>query len=212
MLDTRFPRPMGDIGNPATFDFPVLYAVVAGASPQRVVRAADASLLPPFIDAARLLVSQGATAIATSCGFLVLWQRQIQQALDVPVWTSSLLCLPALSSAGVMPNHAGVVTVDAASLTPAHLTAAGASIDTPVAGLSPGCAFQRSLLDNLPTLDTRDAEQQTVAAAQRLLAAHPQLTDIVLECTNMPPYAEAVRRATGRRVHDITTLIAQRLC
>jgi hypothetical protein len=28
MLDTRFPRVKGDIGNPATFDFPVRYRVV----------------------------------------------------------------------------------------------------------------------------------------------------------------------------------------
>lgn len=100
--------------------------------------------------------------------------------------------------------------VDAASLTPSHLKAAGARTDTPVEGLAPGCAFQRSLLDNLPTLDVQDVEHQTVAAAQRLLVAHPRLTDIVLECTNMPPHAGAVRRATGRRVHDITTLITQR--
>ena len=203
MLDTRFPRLAGDVGNPATFDFSVLYSVVAGASPQRVVRAADAALLQPFIAAAQGLVAQGATAITTSCGFLVLWQHALQAAVEVPVWTSSLLCLPGL-------NSAGVVTVDAASLTPAHLAAAGARSDTPVEGLAPGCAFQRSLLDDLSTLDAQDAERQTVAAALRLLAAHPQLTDIVLECTNMPPHAEAVRRATGRRVHDITTLIAQR--
>ena len=203
MLDTRFPRLRGDIGNPGTFDFPLLYAVVADASPQRVVRDADATLLQPFIAAAQGLVAQGASAITTSCGFLVLWQHELQAAVEVPVWTSSLLCLPGM-------NSAGVVTVDAAALTPLHLKAAGARTDTPVEGLAPGCAFQRSLLDNLPTLDARDAERQTVAAAQRLLAAHPQLTDIVLECTNMPPHADAVRRATGRRVHDITTFIDQR--
>ena len=44
MLQTRFPRPPGDIGHPASFDFPVLYRVVQGASAARVVRerAADA--------------------------------------------------------------------------------------------------------------------------------------------------------------------------
>jgi hypothetical protein len=195
MLDTRFPRVVGDVGHPATFPFPVRYAVVRGASPQRVVHERDPTLLQPFIDAARDLVRDGAAAITTSCGFLVQFQRDLQDALPVPVWTSSLLLLDELP-------HAGVVTVDAAAL--------GLDAATPVEGLAPGCAFQRTLLDDLPALDTADAEHQVVAAARRLTGRHPDLTDIVLECTNMPPYADAVRRATGRHVHDITTLIAAR--
>lgn len=99
MLDTRFPRVVGDIGNPLTFDFPVLYRTLRGASPQRVVRERDPALLAPFIDAGRALVEQGATAITTSCGFLVLFQRELKAALPVPVWTSSLLLLAGLSDA-----------------------------------------------------------------------------------------------------------------
>ena len=203
MLDTRFPRVPGDIGNPATFDFPVRYKTVRGASPQRVVREPDAALLRPFIDAGLALVAEGASAITTSCGFLVLFQGELQAALPVPVWTSSLLLLPGL-------QHAGVVTADAASLGADHLRATGADPGTPIEGIAAGCAFQQTLLHDLPTLDTADAMLQVVGAAQRLLARHPTLTDIVLECTNMPPYADAVRRATGVRVHDITTLIGER--
>ena len=203
MLYTRFPRIVGDIGNPATFDFPVLYRTVRGASPQRVVRERDRALLQPFIDAGRVLVDEGATAITTSCGFLVLFQRELQAALPVPVWTSSLLLLAEL-------NGAGIVTVDAASLSADHLSAAGAPPGTPIEGLAPGCAFQRSLLNDEATLDTADAREETVAAARRLIQRHPALSTIVLECTNMPPYAEAVRAATGRTVLDITTLLRQR--
>jgi len=203
MLDTRFPRVVGDIGNPATFSFPVRYKTVHGASPQRVVRERDPSLLQPFIDAGLALVAEGAHALTTSCGFLVLFQRELQAALPVPVWTSSLLLLPGLA-------QAGVVTVDAASLGPDHLRAAGADIATPLEGISAGCALQQTLLQDRPELDLADAQRQVVGAAQRLLARHPTLTDIVLECTNMPPYAAAVRRATGVRVHDITTLIRAR--
>ena len=54
MLDTRFPRIQGDIGNASTFPFPVRYAKVPGASPRRVVKEGDPSLLGPFIEAARV--------------------------------------------------------------------------------------------------------------------------------------------------------------
>ena len=38
MLDTKFPRIAGDMGNAMTFPFPVRYHRVTGASPERVVR------------------------------------------------------------------------------------------------------------------------------------------------------------------------------
>jgi hypothetical protein len=206
MLETRFERVPGDIGHPASFDFPVRYRVVAGASPQRVVREGDASLLQPFIDAGRALAAEGAAAIATSCGFLVQFQRELQAALPVPVWTSSLLALPVLQRAGPV----GVVTIDAAALGSAHLRAAGADPATPVEGVAPGCHLQRALLDGDVALDTAKAERDVVAAALRLVARRPDLRALVLECTNMPPYADAVRAATGLPVHDIRTMLHDR--
>ena len=206
MLATRFPRIAGDIGHAQGLPFPVRYRVVSGASPQRVVRERDPALLRPFIEAGRALVEEGAAAITTSCGFLVLFQEALQAALPVPVWTSSLLLLPELQR--VAP--AGIVTVDAASLSADHLRAAGAAADTPIEGLAPDCAFQRTLLNDEPELDVAAARAATVAAAQRLVARHPEIETIVLECTNMPPYADAVRAATGRAVHDLVSLLAQR--
>ena len=73
-LETRFPRVPGDMGNAGTWPFPVLYAVVPGASPRKVVRERARGLLEPFLEAARTLVRAGADGITTSCGFLSLFQ------------------------------------------------------------------------------------------------------------------------------------------
>ncbi|HHY91802.1 MAG TPA: aspartate/glutamate racemase family protein, partial [Firmicutes bacterium] len=97
MLDTRFPRLPGDVGNAATFPFPVRYEVVQGASPLRVVQEADPALLQPFIRAAQALQAAGVQAIATSCGFLALWQAELAAAVKVPLVTSSLLQVPLAS-------------------------------------------------------------------------------------------------------------------
>lgn len=203
MLDTRFPRVLGDVGNPGSFAMPVKHRVVAGASPQRVVHEADPALLAPFIDAARALVVEGAAAITTSCGFLVEFQAALQAALPVPVWTSSLLKLPELTAPGV-------ITVDALSLGARHLRAAGADATVPVVGLVPGCHLQRALLDDEPAIDAGRAEADVVDAAQRLVARWPMVGEIVFECTNMPPYAKAVARATRRPVHHIISLLHER--
>ena len=66
MLDARFPRIPGDMGNATTWPFPVLYHVVRGASPAAVVLRGAAGRLPSFIEAARDLVSLGAEAGAAA--------------------------------------------------------------------------------------------------------------------------------------------------
>ncbi|RTQ30704.1 aspartate/glutamate racemase family protein [Variovorax gossypii] len=206
MLDTRFPRPPGDIGNPETFSrhgIPVRFHVVAGASPERIVKQADPALLQPFVDAARAMVDQGATMITTSCGFLAAYQDTLANAVPVPVVTSSLLQCKDFA-------RPGILTFDAASLSPAILAAAGVPQETPMQGMAPGCEFHRRILHNETQLDLVEAARNVVDAARRLVEFSPSVEDIVLECTNMPPYREAVARATGRRVHDIETLLVAR--
>jgi hypothetical protein len=203
MLDTRFPRVVGDVGNAKSFAMPVRHSVVHGATARRVVRDGDPALLQPFIEAALQLVDDGAAAITTSCGFLVKFQSALQAALPVSVWTSSLLALPML-------EWPGVVTVDASSLGAAHLAAAGAAPDTPIAGLAPGCHLQRTLLEDLGTLDLAQAEADAVAAARQLVAHHPRVQTVVLECTNLPPYASAIAKATGRPVVHLLSLVHER--
>ena len=208
MLETRFPRPRGDVGNPSTFDFEVRAHVVQGATPGRVVRGRDPAALSPFIDAARALVGGGCDAVGTSCGFLALWQRELQAALPVPVWTSSLLQLREQQDSG---RRCGVITIEAAALHAAHFEAVGADPATPVEGITPGSALHRTLMLDLPELDQADAQAQVLAAAQRLRQRHPQIDTLVLECTNLPPYAPALRRVTGLEVLDVLTLLNRRM-
>lgn len=207
MLETRFPRPRGDVGNPGSFAFPVRYQVVAGASPRRVVREEAAGLLQPFIDAGHALIAQGCVGITTSCGFLVLFQRALAAALQVPVLTSSLLQIAGIERSLPAGRRAGVVTISAESLGPAHWAAADARADTPVQGVAPESEFAQRILGDQPQLDVAQAERDVVAAAQQLIARHPEVGALVLECTNMPPYADAVRRATGLPVFDALSAI-----
>ncbi len=207
MLDTRFPRPPGDIGNPETFrrhGIAVRYSVVAGASPRRIVQEADPSFLRPFTQAAVQLAQDGAALITTSCGFLAAYQDTLSRAVPIPVITSSLLQCQHLA-------HPGVLTFDAASLNAGILNAAGVPTGTPVHGVEPGCEFHRRILNNDATLDLAEACRNVVEAAQRLVATFPHIQNIVLECTNMPPYRQAIAQATGRQVHDIETLVTASL-
>lgn len=203
MLDTRFPRPPGDIGNPETFSragIPVRFVTIEGASPKRIVEEADPSLMTPFLDAAIRLVEEGASMITTSCGFLAAYQPAMAAAVPVPVVTSSILQCRSFA-------RPGIVTFDETSLHAHILDAAGVAQGTPVQGVRAGCEFHRRILGNEAQLDVAQAEQDVVEAAVALVRRCPWVEDVVMECTNMPPYREAVARATGRAVHDIETLV-----
>jgi len=94
MLESRFPRIPGDVGNATTWDFPVLYKVVKNATPYAVVRKGDRRLLPSFIKGAKELEKEGVRAITTTCGFLAMFQQEIAAAVNIPVFTSSLMQVP----------------------------------------------------------------------------------------------------------------------
>lgn len=207
MLEARFPRVPGDMGNALTWPFPVHYRVVRGASPDRVVRNRAEGLLEPFIEAARDLVATGADGITTNCGFLSLFQRELADAVGVPVATSSLMQIPAVQSLLPRGRRVGVITVDRAALTPAHLQAAGVPLDTPVVGTEGGREFTRAILGNEFELDTELSRLDLLDAGRALLDGHPDVGAIVLECTNMIPYAAELRRALGVPVFSIYSFI-----
>src|SRR5690242_16150531 len=132
MLEARFPRIPGDMGNATTWPFPVLYKVVPGATPERVVLQGARGLLPDFIEAAQELVQLGAEAITTNCGFLSLFQSELAGAVGVPVATSSLMQVRWVQATLPPGKIVGVVTVCGTTLTPAHLESVGVPLDTPV--------------------------------------------------------------------------------
>src|SRR5262249_25085126 len=199
MLDTQFPRIPGDMGNASTFDFPVRYHRVTGASPDRVVRQGHRELLPAFVEGARFLEQEGVRAVTTNCGFLAKFQPELAAAVSIPVFTSSLMLVPLVHRMLPPGRAVGILTVDASSLRPEHTAGAGIAPDTPivVAGMETGKEFTRVLLDDQLSLDVEAARQEHLTVAKRMLAAHPEIGAIVLECTNMPPYRADIEVVTG---------------
>lgn len=208
MLDSRFPRIPGDIGNAASWSFPVAMKRVDSATPDRVVRNDPAALLPDFIAAGQDLVVEGAVCITTSCGFLSVFQRDLAEALPVPVLTSSLLQVATVNRLLPAGQRAGVLTISSTSLTPRHLELAGVPEGTPIGTTEGGRCFTDAILSNAPHFDIEAARHDNIDAALALKVRHPDLGAIVLECTNMGPYAADIRAATGLPVFSILTFVS----
>jgi len=116
MLETRFPRIHGDIGNGATWPFPVLLRTVKGASLDLVVNKRGKGLLDAFVREGLELVAMGADGITTSCGFMSLFQKELTERLPVPVGSSSLLQVPLINQLLGPGKRAGIITIKRQSL------------------------------------------------------------------------------------------------
>ncbi|MDF0599681.1 aspartate/glutamate racemase family protein [Psychromarinibacter sp. C21-152] len=208
MLDARFPRIPGDMGNALTWPFPVHYRVVRTASPDRVVRRGAEGLVDAFVDAGRELVADGVDGITTNCGFLSLFQKRLAAELGVPVAASSLMQVAMVDRLLPPGRRTGILTISGSTLTPAHLEAAGVPEGAPIGSTEGGREFTRVILDNEPELDVEAARADNVEAAQALQAVHPDLGALVLECTNMMPYAADIAAATGIPVFTMESFVS----
>ena len=208
MLDTTFPRVVGDVGNPETFTFPVIYHRVKGATPERVVMEVDHTLLQPFIDAAHQLMEAGARIIATSCGFLAIFQQELQQAVPVPVLSSSLLQVHMAQAVIRRHQKIGILTAHSQALSHRHLAGVGIqNYPLVIAGLEESEEFAAVFLGGKRTINIEQCRQEMAGVSGALMHAHPDIGAIVLECTNMPPYRKAVQEVTGVPVFDVVTLL-----
>jgi hypothetical protein len=203
MLDTDFPRPPGDVGNPESWRMKVIFARVPGASVKAVVRSDPTALVELFAEAGNRLADQGAAGLITSCGFLAALQHQLAGRLRIPIATSALLQIPLLAQTTL--GRVGVITYDRAALGPYHLRNIGVPLDTPIAGLPPGGAFH-TMIERGGPYDSDALRQEAVDAAMALRNSVADLAAIVLECTNLPPFAADIAHAAGVPVYDILTL------
>jgi Asp/Glu/hydantoin racemase len=209
ILDAAYPCVPGNVGNATTYDFPVRFKEVKGSSIDRLLNERDPALLEPFIQGARELEAEGVGAITGACGFMALFQPQVAAAVDVPVFLSSLLQIPFIRMTLKPGRKIGVVSANASALTDEHFKNVGVAPDTPLAvyGMEDQREFRTSVLEEKGTLDSSEVEREILSVTDRMMRENPEVAAIVLECSDLPPYAHAVRMATGVPVFDFTTMI-----
>ena len=208
LLDLRQPFVPGDVGNATSYDYPVLYRTVPGASAARVF-VGDPDLNDAVVETARELVDQGVKGISSDCGFFVNFQDLVAEAVDVPVFLSSLLQLPLVSSFLGRDRTLGVLTANTTALGNRVLELSGVSPEREVVirGMQDNPHWTAAFKDPAEVVDTDVIEREVVNEAIALQETSPRLGAIVLECSLMPPYARAVHEATGLPVYDFMSVI-----
>lgn len=206
MLEYRAPFIPGDVGNASTYDYPVLFRTVPGLSLERAL-AGDPEQEARVIEAAVELQRFGVRGVSSDCGFLIAYQEAVRKKLDVPVFLSSLLQVPLVLASVEGPVGVVVASSDGVSDKVLDLAGIQERDRIVVCGMQDQPHFTESILEQGGTLDSDRIEAETVAATQRMQAAHPDMGAIVLECSLLPPYARAVQEATGLPVFDYISMI-----
>lgn len=205
-LESYFPKPPGHIKNPSSLPFTTSYEILHGITVPELLQNPSDEMLAPILAAAQRLEAQGVKAITGSCGFLALFQSQVAKAVSVPVFLSSLVQVPLAYQMTQAP--VGVLTASAPALTARHIAGAGASgVPIEVQGLEDTEEFAAVILRNERNdMDLGKIEQEVLEAGHGLIARAPEVKSIVLECTDLPPYARQLQEVLKRPVFDLTTL------
>ena len=207
-LNTKFPRPIGDIGNPKTFQFRSIIKKLDLATVADVVSVdvISGDMLDEMVHVALELESQGCDLITTSCGFLGPVQSHVQQQLKIPFLSTSLLMLPFLRT--VYPKEAdiGVLTFDSRALRPHHFV--GHNIrGVKILGLEPDTELYRVISKDESQLDTDKAASEVVDRVKKLVDEYG-VRCVIFECTNLSPYKSKVRSETDVAVFDLVDLVS----
>jgi hypothetical protein len=207
-LESYFPKPPGHIKNPSGLTFPVLYEMIDGVTVPDLLNNPSPDLLEPFLKGAQRLEREGVRAITGSCGFLALFQKELAAAVTIPVFASSLIQVPLAYHMAGARAPVGVLTADARALTHRHFAAVGAEgIPVVVEGMQSATEFSEVILQNKRNqMDTDLIEVEVIQAATRLKSRNPEMGALVLECTDLPPYAAEIQRLLRIPVFDLTTL------
>lgn len=209
MLDCQFPRPIGDIGNALTFSFPVHYEILEGIPSTELIYGGKKEAIDLLVEAAKRLEKKGVKFILTSCGLLIRYQKLLANVVKIPVLTSSLLLLSFIDAFLPKDRKIGIITADDKALNKELLE----QIEfknwnrVVIQGME-GCNhFRNAILE--PTapfeLDTNELFEEVFSIAKKLMEAK-EIGVILLECTNLAPYSEKLRKSLSIPIFDVTQI------
>ncbi|CAH0021254.1 unnamed protein product [Clonostachys rhizophaga] len=215
-VEVDIARPPGDPYNEHTWSFPLIRETVRNTAVSSLVTDVpyEDSFLDGFVAAGLKLAERGAVGIMTSCGFLALAQkRYVNTKLD-PSFTPQAsqahaaagFRIPSLCSMLPPAASVGIMTYDATRLNDKHLRELDIDITRIKISGAPAEGHLQAFVTQTEPLDARRLESEIIQQARMLVANHPDVACIVLECTNMGPHGEAVQKATGLPVYDVYTL------
>ncbi|MGT2911438.1 aspartate/glutamate racemase family protein [Streptococcus cameli] len=204
-IDFDYVKMPGNVANASTFNFPVIYEIVKFEIEDLFEGNPD--LLPMIIEAAQNLEKKGVRAIVGACGYFNNFQEEIKNAVTIPVYLSSVLQLPIIKMGLKAEQKIAVLVADGKGADRSFFAKANASIDDCIVE-EIGSLDSFAPIRYIKTyLDHEKLGNDLADVAERLVKDHPDIGAILLECSDLPPYAAQIQSRVGLPVFDFITLI-----
>jgi len=216
-LDYDYEAAIGDIDHPGSYDHHVYYRAVHNLTFDVCKAGPHEDSWTPHLQEKYLaaidwlITEKNVNAIAADCGFYMWFQKLAREHVKgLPVCMSSLSMLPSLVISIDPSAKIAVFTADSGQLKPMT------SLIEEECGLSlnddrlvfVGCQHVDFFGEAVAKGDKVDVPKATPHIVQKALDTqkeNPNLRAFLFECTELPPYSDAVREATGLPVYDAIT-------
>ena len=210
-LDYRYPPSKGDIDHPDSFAYDAIYLKVQGLT----FEMCQMGRLPPdvearFIETIVALEKHGVNAITGDCGFMMYFQPLARRHTRLPVFLSALVQLPAVISCYAAHEVIAILTANGRTLEPMRSLInheCGIDIGQPrylIVGCEKVAGFDA--VARGARVDYNTTAPGIVSLCKQVLQKHPgRVRCFLLECTELPMFADDVRAATGLPVFDAIT-------
>lgn len=209
LLTVDYPIVPGNVANASTFNFPVRYENVPGVDSPRL-HTVDPTIIEDLTEAGLKLEKAGVRAVICSCGYFGYWQKELRERLNVPVYASSLIQIPFIKMGLKKDQKIGVLCAVERTFGPKLMDACGVSAEDQEAVIMKCMEFEpefSAIPRDRTYMNNAIARKELVAGAKALVEEHPEIGAILLECSDMPPYAAAIQAELNLPVYDFTTMI-----
>lgn len=204
-IDLGYVKLPGNVANATTFDFPVLYEIVSFEIED--LFEGKAEILEVILDAARNLEKKGVRAIVGACGYFNHFQEQIKEAVTVPVFMSSVLQIPLIKMGLKSHQKIAILVADKEGADRAFFAKANVDIDDCIVQDIGSLESFAPIRYVKPYLDNETLKKDLINVVNDLYKEHPEIGAVLLECSDLPPYAASIHATTGLPVFDFITLI-----
>jgi len=207
VIDTWYPLVPGNVANASTYEFPVLIKVLKGVSVERIL-SGDPALLDLVIAAGNELIQGGVRSIVGACGSFAYYQKEAASRLCVPTFLSVMLQVPIILQSLRPDQKLGILAASSGSLTQNVFDQCGIT-DTSHLSITEALnlpEFQK-LVHCTGSFNSHKMEMEVVEKVKAFIADHPEIGAMLIQCSDLTPYAWAIQNATNLAVFDMNTLI-----
>lgn len=204
-VDLVYPKLPGNVANATTYPFPVLYKKVSFDIEQ--LFEGDAGLKDQIVAAAKELEQEGVRVIVGACGYFAHFQKIVADAVDIPVFLSSLCQLPLIKTGIAAKKKVAILAASGDNINAEVLAKVGTDLDRLVVENIGSLPEFHAIRYGETRLDNGKLTMALCEVVQDLLQREPEIGAILLECSDLPPYAKAIQSVSGLPVFDFNTMI-----